>query len=224
MATSVLLAENLALLFGARVSTCTNSYKQLQSADMVSKGGRGRHASQVTSKDCTMLVLSLIGSEHISDAPEAARRYSSLRARHRNSTGSYVDDREESESAWYAMAKKFPRLRTLDAGHALWEVISALIESYTDDFAPGNKVYPPSIAVTIRGPQISALVVLRDNGGEEQIEYVTASGKDMFRMVVGNPLNKGLSNPLGIRSDLHVEKRITHETLKALGVMLRDDK
>jgi hypothetical protein len=222
MATSVLLAEKLALLFGARVSTCTNTYKQLQSADMVSKGGRGRHASQVTSKDCAMLVLSLIGSEHISDAPEAARRYSTLRARH--GTGSYVDDREESESAWYAMAKMFPRLQALNAGHALWEVISALIDSYSDDLAADDGISRPSIAVTIRGPQISALVALRDNRGEEQIEYVPASGKDMFRTVVGNPLDKGLSNPLGIRSDLHVEKRITHETLKALGIMLRDAK
>lgn len=220
MATSVLLAEKLALLFGARVSTCTNTYKQLQSADMVSKGGRGRHASQVTSKDCAMLVLSLIGSEHISDAPEAARRYSSLRAKYR----SHVDEREESESAWYAMAKIFPRLRTLDAGHALWEVISALIDSYTDDLAAADGISRPSISVTIRGPQISALVVLRDNRGEEQIEYGTATGKDMFRTVVGNPLEKGLSNPLGIRSDLYVEKRITDKTLKALGIMLRDAK
>jgi hypothetical protein len=220
MATSVLLAEKLALLFGARISTCANTYKQLQSADMVSKGGRGRYASRVTSKDCAMLVLSLIGSEHISDATDAARRYSSLRAKHRSN----VDDREESESAWHAMAKIFPRLQTLGSGHALWEVISALIDSYTDDLTADDGISRPSISVTIRGPQISALVVLRDNRGEEQIEYGTATGKDMFRTVVGNPLEKGLSNPLGIRSDLYVEKRITHETLKALGIMLCDAK
>jgi hypothetical protein len=214
MTTSVHLSEKLAALFNARVSTCSNTYKHLQAADLVSRGGRGRHAAQVTVKDSVMLIFALIGSEHINDGPEAARRYSSLVARYRDCSGSYSDERNESETRWYAMENSFPYLKPLEAGHTLSEAVVALVNSYRDGAVPAPQ---PTIAVTIRGPQISATIRFDDRDGMEQIDYQTASGRDMFRTIIGNPKNTTFHTT----NYLHVEKRITAETLQALGELLR---
>jgi hypothetical protein len=217
MATSVRLTEKLATLFNARVSTCSNTYKHLQAADLVSRGGRGRHAAQVTAKDSVMLLFALIGSEHINDGPEAARRYSSLVAKWRGCSGAYSDERSDSEARWYAMENSFPYLKPLDVGHTLSEAVVALVNSYKDGAVPAPQ---PTIAVTIRGPQISATIRFDDQGGMEQIDYGPASGRDMFRTIIGNPNNTNTSRTANY---LHVEKRITAETLQALGELLRDD-
>jgi hypothetical protein len=217
MATSVRLAEKLATLFNARISTCSNSYKHLQAADLVSRGGRGRHAAQVTAQDSVMLLFALIGSEHINDGPEAARRYSSLVAKWRNCSGAYSDERSNSESRWFGMENSFPYLKSLEIGHTLSDVVVALVNSYKDSAIPAPQ---PTIAVTIRGPQISATVRFDDRDGVEQIDYGPASGRDMFRTIIGNPSN---TNTIDVTRYLHVEKRITAETLQALGELLRGE-
>jgi hypothetical protein len=164
-----------------------------------------------------MLLFALIGSEHINDGPEAARRYSSLVAKLRSSSGAYSDERSDSESRWYAMENSFSYLRPLDVGHTLSEAVVALVNSYKDGAIPAPQ---PTIAVTIRGPQISATIRFDDQDGMEQIYYGPASGRDMFRTIIGNPNNTDI---IHLTNYLHVEKRITAETLQALGALLRGE-
>ena len=238
MVTSVRLAEKLATLFNARVSTCFNTYKHLQAADLVSRGGRGRHAAQVTAKDSVTLLFALIGSEHINDGPEAARRYSSLVARWRSCYGSLSDERSETDARWYAIEDRFPYLKPLNVGHTFSEAVVALVNSYKDR---AIRTPEPTIAVTIRGPQISGTIRFDVSEGVghhpvapnnatptpvtvapiagEQIDYGAGSGRDMFRTIIGNPN----SPPMRTANYLHVEKRITAETLQAIGELLRDD-
>ena len=215
MVSSVRLAEKLAELFNARVSTCTNTYKHLQAADLVSRGGRGRHAAKITGGDGVMLLFALIGSEHINDGPEAARRYSSLVAKWRTASGTYSDERSESDARWYAMEKEFVYLEALEVGHTLSEAVIALVDSYKDGAIPSPQ---PTIAVTIRGPQISATIRFEGHRGAEQLDYGPASGRDMFRTIIGNPNNPTIKSA----NYLHVEKRVTAETLQAIGELLRD--
>jgi hypothetical protein len=203
-------------MFHARVSTCSNTYKHLQAADLVSRGGRGRHAAQITPHDAVMLLFALIGSEHINDGPEASRRYSSLVAKMRNTSGSYSDERSDSETRWYAMEKIFPYLKSLDAGHTLSQAVVCLVNSYKDGAIP---IAQPTIAVTIRGPEISANIRFDDRNGSEYIYYGPDSGRDMFRTIIGNPKN---ADVVFLTNYLQVEKRITAETLRAIGELLRD--
>lgn len=219
MATSVQLAEKLAQIFNARTSTCSNTYKHLQAANLVSKGGRGRHAVPVSASDCVMLVLALLGSEHINDGPEAARRYSSLVAKYRDCAGRLADDRNENDARWYAMGSVFPALSKLDAGHTLLQAVAALVESFSSAIDPSIE---PSIAVIIRGPEISALIRFSHFDGSEEITYYPANARDMFRTIIGNPGVQIDHSVMNVAGYLYVEKRITAKTLKVLGELLRD--
>ena len=219
MATSVQLAELLATLFGARVSTCTNTYKQLQAADMVSKGGRGRNASQITASDCTLLVLSLLGSEHINDAPQAAKRYASLTANWREYSGPIRDDRASDDIGWFVMGQKFTALQSLRDNHALSETMAALIQSYADRSIL-DVASTASITVSIHGPLVSGTVSIEADGSTEKINYSAKSAAEMFRTVIGNPRP---DHALTTRENyLRIEKHITGKTLKELGDLVRE--
>lgn len=218
MATSIQLAERFAALFSARVSTCTNTYKRLQAADLVSRGGRGRNAAHITAHDAVMLMLGLIGSEHINDAPDAARRYAELQAKGRHAEGDYADDRNFWETQWYAMAAIYPALGSLPASHNVGQAVTTLIEAYAEQTPPA---FDSTIAVTIRGPMVSATIRFEDPKGVEQIDYGPSNGKDMFRTIIGNP-NRDEDQVRNLSNYLHVEKRITADTIKEIGALLRE--
>lgn len=221
MATTRDLSERVSALFSARVSTCSNTYKRLQAAQMVSLGGRGRNAPSISAKDCTLLVFALLGSEHINDAADAARRYSMLAARHR--TALPADDR--SDAAWTTLGATLPRLARLGPGHTLGAAVEEIIATFAETPNSGRLVH--SISLTIRGPQVSAKITFSDSpamsttSAIETMDYEATNARDMFRTVVGNPMEKIGRNHFK-RSDLYVEKRITQKTLQGLGELLRD--
>jgi hypothetical protein len=242
MASPSALMDRVAAVTGMNRSTIENIYDGLRKTGEIPKGVRGRYGVQVSSQMAARLLIAMCGSEHVKDASDAVRRYSGLSAvyvqlfdspdRSRRAAPDRLPFVVEqmplpiAKGSWSKASSGFPRLGKLPPGHSFVEAMEALIESYIDDDSPDADVtislqgpYPwAGVKISLREDNAklksSALISYSDDGDESgpgelaQIDQTKARQRRRF---------------VELGRDMKVTSTISHNTLRDIGALLRDD-
>jgi len=89
--------------------------RNLRSAGLRSKSGRGRGAAKVTARDAAHLLVAVLGSEQVKDSADAVRRYAKTKAERSGSDANAID------------AMGITELAALPAEHSFIDAVEALI-------------------------------------------------------------------------------------------------
>jgi hypothetical protein len=123
MATPGELVRTVAQVLGIPEATVTQHDRNLASAGLRTKGGRGRSAARVTPQDAAHLLIAICGAPlwgaTVKESLATCERYSALRA---YGAGGRLDNLSRIKS-------QLPTLGRLPDGHRFVEAISALITS-----------------------------------------------------------------------------------------------
>lgn len=131
------LTKAVAEVFGTDPVTVANIYRGLREAGLVTKGGRGRSAAVVSSRDAAMLLLGVCASDSVKDAPASAKEYASLRAgiaRVRNWADVQEKRTRQSETRpppkWTLSDFHFDELTALPVRHGAIDAIAAFLSVF----------------------------------------------------------------------------------------------
>lgn len=213
MASSSELIEVVSRVLAVNRSTCSNIYRELRTAGLVSNEGRGRHAAAMSVRDATSFLIAVCTAEQVQDAADAIRRYSGLIA----TSGRHASGIIVPSPTWRAL----PRLAKLPTSHEFGDALSALIDSYVESDHPETEV-----RISLRGPYPWAGIVIKidernltvpeiwysDNSGEDDVS-------DLARIDESKERQRRKFIALG--GDLSTTANITHVTLAAIGALLR---
>jgi len=161
MATPGELVKVVAAATGTDLATVTHHDRNLVTAGLRTKGGRGTSAAKVTPRDGAHLLTAVLGSEHIKDSAETVLRYAD--------TLEYVDylllhsPQYKREHRAFEVTK-VPALEALPPGHSFIDTLTTLIEMVTDDRYPleiGTE--PLTCTIEVGYPQTEARLRLHSD-------------------------------------------------------------
>lgn len=175
MATSIALIEALADVLGMNFSTCVTIFRELRTAGLVSNEGRGKNAAAMTTRDAATYLLALCGAERVQDASDAVGRYSGLLAKTgRQSSGVVVPS-----PTWKSVRNEFPHLNDLPRGHAFFDALVALVESYME------RTPAADVSVSLKGPfpwaGVDIVTQANDRRAVHSIWYSHDGDEDLVR-------------------------------------------
>lgn len=156
MATPGDLVRIIAKVLGLSVGTVTQVDRNLASAGLRTKTGRGPSAAQVTSQDAANLLIAIAGAPisgaWVKEAERICLAYRSLRA-----YGVMTKFGDFSR-----LKSRYPTLKTLTHRHTLGDAIATLIDSIdAGEFGSSNdsSSYGP-ISVSFEGPRPQGTIVV----------------------------------------------------------------
>jgi hypothetical protein len=216
MASPAQLVETLSLVTGVSLPTIVDIDRKLVKANLRTKGGRGRHAAQMTSLDAARLLTAVLASPQASASAEAVARY-----------GRTQIDRGRSSDKLYGGAK-LDDLSVLPPGHSYVEGLASLIASVAGGalarlIAKAEGEWLPTIEVfaftrATRGRiRVSGL----PTGLTASVEYALSppgglrSGKAAARRS-----ESAADEPIG---DLEQSRRVTETTVLAIAKLLAEN-
>ena len=119
------LAEVIASVLDAPLSTVRQQARELRDAGLMSKERAGRGAGTLTSNDAAALLLAVLGALQVKDSADAVRRYGSL------PLAGYKPGVEPD--LWDGTAFDGTPLARLEQGHTALEALTAIIDSQIDN-------------------------------------------------------------------------------------------
>ncbi len=144
--------------------------RHLREARLITTGGRGPGGADMTPRDCTNLLIAIMGADLVKDAPRVVPKYRRLRAG-RQTTG------------WRLPKMPLPALTRLPAFHAFGAALEGLITAAMDGSLEsaleaaskkrekGGFAVLPSIEVIVRGPIPVATISIRAAAWGEDVTY-----------------------------------------------------
>jgi hypothetical protein len=172
MATPGELVHAVAEAFGIPEATVVQYDRNLVAAGLRTKGGRGRSAAQVTSRDAANLFLAIggapIAGASVKETRKTCDRYGALRAWGRTQSFSRVKS-------------KYPTLGKLPDRHSFREAIAALIDSIAaGEFdSPKNPLWYPNVSVDFGGPDPHGVIVVNYRAPRVQLSYRRSEEMDL---------------------------------------------
>lgn len=233
MASPGQLIERMALATGSNKSTIVSLYNELRDAEEIPKGARGKNALHVTSEHAAKLLIAVCCAEHVKDAPNAVQRYSGLDVGNSVRYPLPKEDEFPTPGAnWDIVSLEFPRLGYLPPQHCLLDALVALVDSYTDDAEHSADV---TVSFGSPYPWAQASVILERRYDAEwrvAVNYLhrnpdpRGDGDDdpEFLTLIDPSKERQRRRFSVLDGDLRVIAKITQNTLKALGELLREDK
>jgi len=172
--------------------------RNLRTAGLRSKSGRGRGAAKVTARDAASLLVAVLGSEQVKDSADAVRRY--------GTTGAQL--RPADRKALNALG--ITELTALPRDHSFIDAVEALIESaatgslatWTPSPTKGTRKADdvPLIEIAAHSPGTFADIRLADTkrGITVSIRY-TARGISVSRADIGLQQYRFITTPTLLR-------------------------
>ena len=159
MATPGELIKAVAVATGTPEPTVTTHDRNLVTAGLRTKGGRGTSAAKVTPRDAAHLLVAILGSERVQDSVETVRRYSDTLA-HSNWMAR-THPNEKHMPTYEHM--KLPALDVLVASvdHSFIDLLETLITLAMDEtFDQNIGPQPLSCEISVAWPRTHARVYL----------------------------------------------------------------
>jgi len=206
------MVETLADVLGLNPSTCSNIYRELRTAGLVSNRGRGRNAASMTIGDAANLLLAVCAAERLQDAPDAIRRYTGLEAQNGWRRGGMM----VPAPGWGEVEKDFPILAQLPRTHSFGDVLTALVRSYIEADPT------PQVHVSIGAPTPWAAVAI-DIWTMNYLPHEAASydEDDVDEDISINEKARERRRFVELGRDLATTNAFSGVTFEALGKLLR---
>lgn len=174
MATSGELIDETARLMAFPRNAVLYPYRVLRENGVVTKGGRGRSAAQVTARDAASLLIAIAGASQIKDTISAWHDYANLQAQ----TAEGGEPVGERKPEWTCAALP-PHMKELPAGHSFLDALAALIVTASDGTLSSiirardenGLPRPGGVQVDVRGPWPQASIRIFYPGCSETLIY-----------------------------------------------------
>lgn len=242
MATPGELVSRLAEVLAVSEVTLGSYYRNLREAGLVTKGGRGRSAAQMTAKDAAHLLMAVGGSRFEKEAAaKIVADYTTLELAHTyRRTAIPIGEKghlegdgiEDSSGQWIMEGLSFPRLQNLPPAHSFSDALAALIDAMVqNEFLRILAAARPSqdgffsLEVNFLGPQPS--VGIQVYLYTDRFSYTEEGGYLLPELVTANPSTySGIEDDLHRRygnGDLRISRTITGKTIAAIADLLRGE-
>ncbi|MCZ6770705.1 MAG: hypothetical protein O7G83_01805 [Proteobacteria bacterium] len=217
------LVSVVARTLGLPEKTVAIYARHLREARLITTGGRGLGGADMTSPDCTNLLIAVAASNQAKDAAVTIANYGTLPA-----------GRDREPEQWVLEQFRVSALIDLPARHSFGQAIEALITSAQDGSLqdailaarPQIEGYTiplyPSIRVQIRGPQAMASVSIWGQDWSEDLTYVTPYPFDMSASDEEIEEWGGEQRRKYGGGDLRQIREFTEKTILVLGELLRN--
>lgn len=127
MATPGELVKVIASATGEDEATVAQHDRNLVVAGLRTRGGRGRSAAKVTSRDAAMLLTAVLGSHRVKDSAETARRYIETQEHHAHWHKHYPDKLQGMGKANVWEDYRIPEMAALPLDHTFIDALEVLI-------------------------------------------------------------------------------------------------
>lgn len=149
MASPMQMMECVASALGVDLATVVSHDRNLVTAGLRTKGGRGTSAARMTPADAANLVIALAGAEQVRGNVASVSRFASL---------------------VFTGTKHGRPLPSLAVGHTFGEALTALIQGFAEgSFQGGDGI---TLFVTLTRPQFKAQIKGYVGGSEIESEYL----------------------------------------------------
>ena len=154
------LVKAIALATGTPEHTVTTHDRNLVTAGLRTKGGRGTSAAKVTPRDAAHILVALLGSERVQDSVETVLRYSDTVEHNAYFFKRYPEHYPNGRVNVYAPFK-MPALDALTEEHSFIDALELLIKLAADDtFDSEFGPEPMSCIIHVRWPETTARITL----------------------------------------------------------------
>jgi len=237
MATPGELIKTTASVLGLSEATATTYYRSLREAGLVTKGGRGPSAPNMTARDAAQLLIAAGGSRFEKDTAEKIvrdfDRVQSFEDAHRLFTPDPANPKGQmilphgqilGDGAWVLDDFSIPQLQALPARHSFGDALTATIEAaMANAFAAAcGADGSHSITVYVHGPEPHAGIEI-DLAGDKFI-YKEEVGYQLVDQIDKRPANyveveEHIRRAYG-DGDLEIIRKFTHRTIYAIARLM----
>jgi hypothetical protein len=214
------LVRTFAEFLDIPVSTIVVHDRNLVTAGLRSKSGRGTSAARMTARDAAHLLVAVLGSSHVKDSVETVRGYGEARFFKEMSTGYDASNVEA--------------LQNLPSDHSFVDAVEALIGAAADgslqqamyndiDEFKGEKIgFAPIIEITVRTPGLLGDISIRGRMVNCDARYGLPSPYDHHRTPPAEEVTawKRKLREYHVDSDLTQYRKVTARTIIALGQLI----
>ncbi|MGV3553101.1 hypothetical protein [Rhizobium sp.] len=233
MATSGALINICGEVTGLGSVLVNSRYRSLRKAGMVSKGGRGPYAAQMTSRDGALTLIALMGSDReaadktVSDFDAVVCEVTAINRLDDLIDGEDNDRRpnwDERIGRFYFDGLSLPSLQRLPERHKFEEALTALLDAAASgelSRLPDNPHF--HVAITVFGPVPRATIEIDYwwFSGRRHTEEITYILSDILNQTPENyrEVDAKLADRFQER-DLEIRRKITHKTIFAVAAAL----
>jgi hypothetical protein len=226
MASPGKLVRTVAEVLGLPEATVTVHDRNLVTAGLRTKGGRGTSAAKVTPRDAAHLLVAILGSTQVKDSVEVIRRYTES------------CPREDPQTKLGFKHFEIPALSALPPNHSLIDAVEALITSAADNslwtaiwgdvslFSDDLPWDPPLLQVAVMMPHTGGYIRIASikRSIKAIVHYRWPDPWDFYTPVftpedetkTGEPLNWNYR----VSADLEQFRRINTRTIRRIGMAL----
>ncbi len=193
--------------------------RNLASAGLRSKGGRGLSAAKMTADDAATLLIACVASLAVKDTVQAFELY----GRMQSVMGS--SDINKRLPSWELERFPIPELMQLDPGHTFKDALSALVKAssrgaFLDTKKDDHGNLPVSVSIGINAPSPIANIEIRFSTGERFLgsESRVYSGWESDK---SSEALQAFFKKLLLSGDMRQERYFSLATINAVGHLLR---